>query len=105
MATKRGKQKAPERPILFWVKDVPVHASSDMRPCRKGEPVPRKRRLGFLKSECVRSNDGIDFWLDQRGHRGRGRDEAEGGRQAGATRNCSPRTWTPASSAGFCSCW
>ena len=64
MATKRGKQKAPERPILFWVKDVPFHASSDMQPCRKGEPVPRKRRLGFLKSECVRSNDGIDFWLD-----------------------------------------
>ena len=64
VATKRGKQKAPERPILFWVKDVPVHASSDMRPCRKGEPVPKTRKLGFLKSECVRSNDGIDFWLD-----------------------------------------
>ena len=83
MATKRGKQKAPERPILFWVKDVkerrkrrhgasdpvlgqgrPFHASSDMQPCRKGDPVPRKRRLGFLKSECVRSNDGVDFCLD-----------------------------------------
>ncbi|MEI7706113.1 MAG: hypothetical protein WCK73_16125 [Deltaproteobacteria bacterium] len=64
MATRKVKRAAPERPILYWVKGVPVHASADMRPSRKGEPVPRKRRLPFLESECVRSNDGIDFWLD-----------------------------------------
>ncbi len=65
MATRKVKRAAPERPILYWVKGVPVHASSEMQPSRKGEPVPRKRRLAFLRSECVRSNDGIDFWLDR----------------------------------------
>lgn len=65
MANRRSKQRTSERPILAWIEGVPLHASSDMRPCREDDPVPGMRRFRPLKSECVRSVDGIVFWADR----------------------------------------
>ena len=64
MASKGRKKKAPTRPILFWVKGVPVHASADMWKPPDGERLPRVRKLPFLESDGMQTVDGVNLWVD-----------------------------------------